>query len=167
MTATDGRSRPVFADGATPDDPVELPPVELQLSRPYVELPGDGTRGGPLRMPRFTPKPSFTPKPNAAPTQDAARRPRRPARRFDQSARAIIGDEIRIPIMWCQFGTCIARYTHRDALGERDLRARALAAGWRYDALGRLACPDCAQLDPTFWATRAPTPVTGHRTWAS
>jgi hypothetical protein len=75
--------------------------------------------------------------------------------------RAVIGDEIRIPIMWCDFGSCIARYTHSSALGERDLRARALAAGWRYDALGRLACPDCAQHDPAFWPTRPPVPVTG------
>ena len=78
--------------------------------------------------------------------------------------RAIIGDEIRIPIMWCQFGTCIARFTHSGALGERDLRVRALAAGWAYDALGRLACPDCAQHDPAFWATRAPAPR--YRGWA-
>jgi hypothetical protein len=63
--------------------------------------------------------------------------------------------------MWCQFGSCIARYTHPGALGERDLRARALAAGWRYDALGRLACPDCAQHDATFWARRPPALVTG------
>jgi hypothetical protein len=63
--------------------------------------------------------------------------------------------------MWCQFGTCIASYTHRGALGERDLRARALAVGWRYDALGRLACPDCAQHDPAFWPTRAPAPSAG------
>jgi hypothetical protein len=73
--------------------------------------------------------------------------------------RAIIGDQIRIPVMWCQFGSCIARYTHPRALGERDLRARALAAGWRYDALGRLACPDCAQHDTTFWARRPPALV--------
>jgi hypothetical protein len=68
--------------------------------------------------------------------------------------------------MWCQFGTCIARYTHRGALGERDLRARALAVGWRYDALGRLACPDCAQQDPAFWPTRAPAPFVSYSRWA-
>jgi len=68
--------------------------------------------------------------------------------------------------MWCQFGVCIARYTHRGALGERDLRARALTVGWRYDALGRLACPDCAQHDPAFWPTRAPAPFSRYRRWA-
>lgn len=63
---------------------------------------------------------------------------------------AIIGDAIRKPILWCEFGSCIGRYTSQDALGERDLRTRALAAGWCYDALGRLACPGCAHHDPTF-----------------
>jgi hypothetical protein len=70
--------------------------------------------------------------------------------------RAAIGNEIRIPILWCEFGSCINRYTSRDARGEQDLRARALAAGWRYDALGRLACPTCARHDPAFWAARRP-----------
>jgi hypothetical protein len=80
-----------------------------------------------------------------------------------QPTRAVIGDGIRIPFIWCEFGTCDATYTHPDALGERDLRARALAAGWRYDALGRRACPSCAQRDPTFWTARPPAPVAGDR----
>jgi hypothetical protein len=73
--------------------------------------------------------------------------------------RAVIGDEMRIPFIWCEFGACDATYTHPEALGERDLRARALAAGWRYDALGRRACPGCAQHNPTFWPPRPPAPV--------
>lgn len=64
--------------------------------------------------------------------------------------RAVIGDVIRTPMLWCESGNCIARYTCQDALSERDLRARALAAGWRYDALGNLACPRCAQRGPTY-----------------
>jgi hypothetical protein len=64
--------------------------------------------------------------------------------------RAIIGDEIRVPILWCEFGKCIRRYTDDAAHDERDLRDRALAAGWRYDALGHLACPTCAQRSPSF-----------------
>jgi hypothetical protein len=36
------------------------------------------------------------------------------------------------------------------ALVESDIRSRALAVGWREDALGRLACPGCVQHDPTF-----------------
>jgi hypothetical protein len=77
--------------------------------------------------------------------------------------RPVIGDELRIPIMWCEFGTCIERYTHADALGEQDLRGRALAAGWRYDLLGRLACPSCVQHDESFWMTRPPVPAQRYR----
>ena len=70
--------------------------------------------------------------------------------------RAVIGDEIGKPILWCEFGSCIARYTAPDALGERELRASALAAGWRYDALGRLACPGCVRHDTAFWVGPPP-----------
>jgi hypothetical protein len=69
---------------------------------------------------------------------------------------AVIGDEIRIPTLWCEFGRCIERYTHAAASGERDLRGRALGAGWRYDALGRLACPACVAGDPEFLAAQPP-----------
>jgi hypothetical protein len=68
--------------------------------------------------------------------------------------RAVIGDELRIPIMWCEMGSCISWCTDPSALGEADARARAISAGWRIDALGRLACPRCQQTDPRFWATR-------------
>jgi hypothetical protein len=67
--------------------------------------------------------------------------------------RAVIGDELRIPIMWCEIGSCIAWHADPAALGEADIRARAIAAGWRVDALGRLACPRCQQMDGEFWAT--------------
>jgi hypothetical protein len=72
--------------------------------------------------------------------------------------RAVIGDELRIPIMWCDMGSCIAWYTDPAALGEADTRARAIAAGWRIDALGRLACPTCQQTDPCFWTARPVMP---------
>ena len=67
--------------------------------------------------------------------------------------RAVIGDELRIPIMWCEMGSCISWHSDSAALGEADIRARAIAAGWRVDALGRLACPRCQQSDGRFWAT--------------
>jgi hypothetical protein len=57
-----------------------------------------------------------------------------------------------MPVMWCEMGSCISWYTHPAALGEEDTRARAIGAGWRIDALGRLACPQCQQTDPGFWA---------------
>jgi hypothetical protein len=67
--------------------------------------------------------------------------------------RAAIGDELRIPIAWCDMDACISHYEHPAALGEADIRARAIAAGWRVDAVGRLACPQCQQSVPWFWTT--------------
>ena len=67
--------------------------------------------------------------------------------------RAVIGDELRMPIMWCEMGSCISWCADPSALGEADARARAISVGWRVDALGRLACPQCQQTDPRFWAT--------------
>ena len=74
------------------------------------------------------------------------------------SVRPVIGDQIRMPIMWCEMGSCISWYTHHAALGEADTRARAIADGWRIDALGRLTCPECQQTDPRFWASCAVVP---------
>jgi hypothetical protein len=65
--------------------------------------------------------------------------------------RAAIGDELRIPLAWCEMGSCISHYEDPAALGEADIRARAIEAGWRVDALGRLACPQCHQGDCWFW----------------
>jgi hypothetical protein len=70
--------------------------------------------------------------------------------------RAVIGDALRMPIMWCEMGSCVCWYSDPAALGEADIRARALSAGWRVDALRRLACPCCQQTDPGF---RAIAPV--------
>ena len=75
------------------------------------------------------------------------------------TGRAVIGDELRIPIMWCELGACISWHSDPAALGESDIRARAIAAGWRVDALGRLVCPRCQQTDGRFWATH---PLTLH-----
>jgi hypothetical protein len=157
----------------------------LTWPRPYVEPPAGGPRTGPMRrMPRFTPRhepasagydpaadapaPPLPQRPPARPAPPAGWAPVPPPPAVPRGARpepvrAVIGDEIRIPFIWCEFGTCDATYTHPDALGERDLRARALAAGWRYDALGRRACPSCAQHDPTFWTARPPE--TGAGDW--
>jgi hypothetical protein len=67
----------------------------------------------------------------------------------------VIGDELRIPIMWCEMGSCISWHADPAALGEADARVRAIKAGWRIDALGRLACPRCQQSDAGFWATHS------------
>jgi hypothetical protein len=72
------------------------------------------------------------------------------------TTRALIGDQLRMPIMWCEMGSCISWHADPGALGEGDARARAIGAGWRIDAFGRLACPSCQQTDPDFRATRLP-----------
>ncbi len=72
--------------------------------------------------------------------------------------RAVIGDNLRMPIMWCEMGSCVSTHADPAALGEGDARARAIADGWRIDAFGRLACPQCQQTDPRFRAPDAVVP---------
>lgn len=69
------------------------------------------------------------------------------------TARAVIGDELRNPIAWCELTPCISWHGDAAALGEADIRARAIGSGWRVDALGRLVCLDCQRRDPRFRAT--------------
>ena len=66
----------------------------------------------------------------------------------------VIGDEIRIPVAWCDVAGCEAAFADPAALGEADNRARAVFAGWGKDALGRLVCPACRQhhqAAPVWW----------------
>jgi hypothetical protein len=72
--------------------------------------------------------------------------------------RAVIGDQLRMPITWCEMGCCISWHSDPAALGEGDARARAIGADWRIDAFGRLACPRCQQTDPDFRASRPVVP---------
>lgn len=74
--------------------------------------------------------------------------------------RAVIGDSLRVPMAWCQAGSCVAWYADPSALGEADVRARALAAGWCVDAFGQLACPSCQQRD-YLWSASPLVPRTG------
>jgi hypothetical protein len=90
----------------------------------------------------------------AAPAEPAV--PAEPAAAAGAAMRAVIGDQLRIPIMWCEMGSCISWHADPAALGEGDMRARAIGAGWRIDAFGRLACPRCQQTSPGF---RASCPV--------
>jgi hypothetical protein len=50
--------------------------------------------------------------------------------------------------------SCISHHADPAALGEADIRARAISAGWCLDRLGRLTCPNCQQSSPGFWASR-------------
>jgi hypothetical protein len=72
----------------------------------------------------------------------------------EPAVRAVIGDQLRMPIVWCEMGSCISWHADPASLGEGDARARALGAGWRIDAFGRLACPHCQQTNPGFRASR-------------
>jgi hypothetical protein len=73
--------------------------------------------------------------------------------------RALIGEQLRTPIVWCELErTCISWHADRAALGVADVRARAIAAGWRVDALGRLACPQCQQTSNAFRTTQPVVP---------
>ena len=88
--------------------------------------------------------------------------PASPAGLAGAAVRAVIGDQLRMPVIdqlrmpviWCEIGSCLSWHDDPAALGEADTRARAIDAGWRIDALGRLACPRCQQSDPRFWASR-------------
>jgi hypothetical protein len=71
----------------------------------------------------------------------------------EPTARAVIGDELRNPIAWCELTPCISWHDDPAALGEADIRARAIGSGWRVDALGRLVCLDCQRRDSRFRAT--------------
>jgi hypothetical protein len=150
-----------FTGSRRPSHAVTDPfPPRVPSPRPYV---GQATTGPQHRRPAVPePRPHpralrpTAPQPTYTPHAPVDPEPPRPAARL---VRAIIGDELRIPILWCEFGTCVAYYTHADALGERDLRGRAQSAGWCYDLLGRLACPACVQHDPTFWVARPPVPT--------
>jgi hypothetical protein len=100
----------------------------------------------------------------------------RPAARRDQlldplaiAEHCVIGDQIRVPTTCCDFLGCGVEFADPAALGEADNRARALVAGWRTDAFGRLLCPGCQELHGVRWpwipgpepeAGGGPTPAT-------
>jgi hypothetical protein len=123
-------------------------------ARPASDDHVQPARGGDPR-PEATAEREAVAEPEAAAEPEATAEPARadaPAQAAD-TVRAVIGDELRMPIMWCEMGSCISWCADPSALGEADARARAISAGWRIDALGRLACPQCQQTDPGFWAS--------------
>jgi hypothetical protein len=110
-----------------------------------VRAPGSGRAEGAARRAR----PEFAVRPAG---------PARLAGPPGATVRAVIGDQLRLPITWCEMGCCISWHSDPAALGEGDARARAIGAGWRTDAFGRLACPRCQQTDPDFRASRPVVP---------
>lgn len=148
------------APGQAPRQPPRQAPG--QAPGPVPGQPPRPVRG---QAPRQAP-PGAAAQPGAAApgaTAQPLRRASAPAMRHWRPMRGIIGDAFRMPALWCEFGSCIGRYTSRDALGERDLRARALAAGWCYDPAGRFACPSCARQDPAFRVPRPSAPAAPDR----
>jgi hypothetical protein len=98
--------------------------------------------------------PGGSTRPEVPAMPETSATPARPAGLTGVTVRAVIGDQLRVPITWCEMGCCISWHSDPAALGEGDARARAIGADWRIDAFGRLACPRCQQTDPDFRASR-------------
>jgi hypothetical protein len=92
-----------------------------------------------------------------------------PAMRFDPlvhpvaiTGQCVIGDQLRVPAVWCAMVKCDVAFADPAALGEADNRARALAAGWAEDALARMVCPSCQVTYPVpVWWVLARRPGGG------
>ena len=132
-------------------------PASPDCAEPAVASARPETLAGPIApaASAATAAPARTATP-AIPTRPAA--PAAPAGPAEAAERAVIGDQLRMPIMWCEMSSCVSWHADPAALGEADTRARAIAAGWRIDAVGRLACPQCQQNDPRYWAARPVVP---------
>ena len=146
------------------DTSVASDPRAASNARP-VQDPRPVSDPRPVHDPRAAsnPRPVQDPRPVHAPWpvhHPRAARQARPAGDANSRTpapalvRALIGDELRMPIMWCEMGYCISWHADPSALGEADNRARAIQAGWRIDALGRMTCPQCQQTTVAFRATR-------------
>ncbi len=159
-----GKAEPI---GPGPGGPGYAVPASYGYGVPAGHAePGGYVRAGPaagsarpeaLAGPAAPAAPAATAAPartatRAVPAGPAARTT--PAGPAGAAVRAVIGDQLRMPVMWCEMGSCVCWYADPAALGEADTRARAIGAGWRIDALGRLACPRCQQSDPGFRASR-------------
>ena len=128
------------------------------LARLRDEVSGDmsgETGGDEIELETVAPPQQVTRPPVSTTTEAPATPESRPsygttAAGQEQTVRAVIGDELHVPIAWCEMGSCISHYTDPAALGEADIRTRALRAGWRLDRFGRLACGDCVQGNSWF-----------------
>ena len=155
----DSTEGPVMDGQRGPADAGQQDPADVHTERPVIGRqrgPADAGQQDPARTswaPQRYPAPARTGVPGNArpPGRSRSARTGPPA---GAPMRAVIGDELRMPIMWCEMDSCISWHADRTALGEADVRARAIRAGWRIDALGRLACPQCQQTKVAFRATR-------------
>ena len=135
---------------AAPPAPVATPAVPLAGPPAPVATPPVAVAGPPATA---AGPPLAAPVPAADPGSWGSERSEDPP----PAERAPIGEELRIPTAWCEMDSCISHYAHPAALGEVDNRSRAITAGWRIDAFGRLTCPQCQQ-GPWFWATQQMVP---------
>jgi hypothetical protein len=125
------------------------------LARLRDEVSGE-TDGDETELESVAPAQQLTRSPTSATTFATATPGSRPSTGAttgvgrEQTVRAVIGNELHMPIVWCEMGSCISHHTDPAALGEADIRTRALRAGWRLDRFGRLACVDCLQSNSWF-----------------
>ena len=148
------------------DDDVGLPQMNEWLAELRDESRAEPANAGgpppqaPAAAPACTPR-AITPPQATAPRQTISPRQASPPAPACAGAaiteRAVIGDQLRRPVMWCEMASCISCHSDPAALGEADARARAIRAGWCIDGLGRLACPRCQQTG-SFWASRPVVP---------
>jgi hypothetical protein len=157
VPASPGHAEPASYVRAVPAGPGHAVPVSPDCAEPAVASARPEAPAGPSApaASAATAAPARTAT-SAVPTRPAA--PTAPAGPAGAAVRAVIGDQLRMPIMWCEMGSCVSWHADPAALGEADTRARAIATGWRIDALGRLACPQCQQNDPRYWAARPVVP---------
>jgi hypothetical protein len=145
--AIDGRdARPALPPAADWEDagPAVPPAVAWGDARPEAPPAADSWRAAAPPATNAGPAAAVTPE-TTSPGRTGMKA------EIEITERAAIGDELRIPLAWCEMGSCITHYADPAALGEADIRTRAIASGWRVDALGRLACPQCQQGDSWFW----------------
>jgi hypothetical protein len=140
------------------------PPPRQALGRPYVWDGGqDGQNGGPDTSHGQDSAAALTAglraqgRPDSALTHASADGADALTGAAVSTERAVIGDEIRQLAVWCEIGACISRHTDPAAIGETDIRSRAVASGWCVDAFGRLICQSCQQFYPV-WSARPPAP---------
>ena len=127
-------------------------------ARPSGGTPVDRAPGGGTRWKIAVPAPPAERPPAERPPAERPPAGAGRAARPGTAGRALIGDQLRVPIVWCELAPCISHHTNPAALGEADNRARALSAGWRLDRLGRLTCPKCQQSSPWFWPAHPVVP---------
>jgi hypothetical protein len=111
---------------------------------------------GPAPLDGYQPQPASFPALHAVPEAEPDRQALPPV---PITMSAALGDYLRLPFVWCEMPGCIGFHRDPAALGERDALDRAIADGWRHDALDRLACPDCQQTRADY---RTPQPVAWH-----